>query len=272
MMKFKIPFSLTLLSLTFVSNLVGIVNPTFANTFDETAVDQNNFVAIAQPYGENKYNLIVLEQIPDKKSCWSETGSNPVNIDLLLLNFDFSGHCRRSTDANGYSIRYNGEDLGLNYLLSVVERNGELQLIGVNRLDRSKPEILVATSQGLNTSAMKMILSPGWRFSKRTFQGKLLSHFYFSYTDAQAIEDGGNTTPNTNPNMDPNVDPNSNMNPTDPTNLDSIPEGGVDVITPPSNPTPETPIPPIPENKNQNKKYSNNYKIIGDRFEQMRNR
>lgn len=153
-------------------------------TFDETEVEQTSFIAVAQPYGENKYNLIVIEQIPNKNSCWSEMGGNPVNVDLLLINFDFSGHCRRSTDANGYSIRFDGQDLGLDFLLSLVEKDGNLVLMGMNRRDSRQQPIVVGTAQGLNGQPMKIQLNPGWRFTKRTYQGKVLGHVYFSYDSA----------------------------------------------------------------------------------------
>lgn len=162
------------------------VNPAIAQTtFDETEVEQTSYIAVAQPFGDNKYNLIVIEQIPGKNSCWSEAGANPVNVDLLLLNFDFSGHCRRSTDANGYSIRFDGQDLGLDYLLSLTQRDGNLVLLGMNRQDPRQEPIVVGSAQGINGQPMKIILNPGWRFSKRTYQGKMLGHVYFSYDSAQ---------------------------------------------------------------------------------------
>lgn len=207
MIKLNLPLKFAALTLATLSTITSL-NPVKAGTFDETAVEQSQFIAIAQPFGDQKYNLIVIEQIPNKQACWSETGSNPVTADILLLNFDFSGHCRRSTDANGYSIRVNGEDLGLQYLLSVVETNGELQLIGTNRVDPRQPQVVVGTSQGLAGAPMKIQLNPGWRFSKRTYQGKVLGHVYFSYTDEQAAIDN----PNFNaPNMeDNNFDTNPN--------------------------------------------------------------
>lgn len=187
-----------LLAATLTSLLpLGSVN---ASTFQETEVDQNEFIAIAQPFGEKKYNLIVIEQIPEKQSCWNEIpeSSNPVNVDLLLMNFDFTGHCRRSTDANGYSIRYNGEDYGLDYLLSLVEKDGQLLLMGTNRRDRSQPPIIVGSSEGLNGQPMKIKLNPGWRFSKRSYEGKVLGHVYFSYNPAAPTEE-------TNEMNDPNL-------------------------------------------------------------------
>jgi hypothetical protein len=189
MIKLKLSLKIAALALATISSIIPF-HPAKASTFDETEVEQTQFIAVAQPFGENKYNLIVIEQILQKQACWSETGGNPVSVDLLLINFDFTGHCRRSTDANGYSIRFNGQDLGLDYLLSIVERNGELQLIGTNRKNSRQPQIVVGTTQGMMGDAMKIQLNPGWRFSKRTYQGKVLGHVYFSYSDTQAAIDG----------------------------------------------------------------------------------
>lgn len=238
MTKLKLPLKLAALTLATISSLMPL-NPVKANTFDETMVEQTDFIAVSQPFGDNKYNLIVIEQIPNKQTCWAENGTNPVNVDILLINFDFSGHCRRSTDANGYSIRFNGQDLGLDYLLSIIERNGEIQLIGSNRIDRRQPDILVGTTKGMINGAMKIQLAPGWRFSKRTYQGKMLGHVYFSYTDEQAAMDAPQMTApemtspeTTTPEM--NV-PRNNEDINDPTNLDSLPDGGVEIIPPETN-------------------------------------
>lgn len=218
----KLNLSLKFAALTLATfSSITALNPVKASTFEETPVEQSQFIAVSQPYGDNKYNLIVIEQIPGKQACWAETGATPVNVDILLLNFDFSGHCRRSTDANGYSIRFNGQDLGLDYLLSIVERNGEIQLIGTNRLDRSQPQILVGTTQGVIGGPMKIQLNPGWRFSKRTYQGKVLGHVYFSYSDEQAAIDSGGMMSSDNENL------------VDNDNLESVPGGTVqDFVAP----------------------------------------
>src|SRR6056297_3510108 len=94
----------TLASVSF-SGLMPFNIPANASTFEEQTIQQNNVVAIARPYGQGKYDLLIIEQIPDKRACWTESGSNPVLVDPLLLNFDFTGICRRATDSNGYSIR-----------------------------------------------------------------------------------------------------------------------------------------------------------------------
>lgn len=189
-----------MLALTALASVIPF-NSVKAVTFQETEVSQQDFVAVAQPFGENKYNLIVIEQIPNKNKCWNEVGTNPVNVDLLLLNFDFSGHCRRSTDANGYSIRYDDQDYGLDYILSLVERDGNLVLIGVNRRDPRQSPVVIGSTQGLNNSPMKIILNPGWRFTKRTYEGKVLGHVYFSFDSASAPQEAVPTVsePNTSP-------------------------------------------------------------------------
>src|SRR5919202_6790224 len=109
---------------------VGAFNPTTAATFDSAEVKGDNFIAVAAPYGENKHQLLIIEQLSNRRPCWSENGSNPVTVDPLLLNFDFTGICGRSTDSNGYSLRMSGEDLGLEYILSIVERHGDLVPVG----------------------------------------------------------------------------------------------------------------------------------------------
>jgi hypothetical protein len=177
--------------------------PLLAATYDEKDLEQMQTIAVAAPYGQNKYNLLVIEQIPGKKQCWSESGSSPTIVEPLLLTFDFTGNCNRSTDSNGYSIRIDSQDYGLDYLLRIVERNGELVLVGTNRKDSTKPEIVVGKTYGVASGYLKIFLNPGWRFTKRVFQNKTLGHFYFSgtttaMTDPPDVQPGGGGD-NTNP-------------------------------------------------------------------------
>jgi N-acetylmuramoyl-L-alanine amidase len=163
---------------------IGAVSPTTAATFDNQEVNSNNFIAATVPFGSNQKQLLILEQISPRQSCWSESGSNPVSIDLLLLKFDFTGICARSTDSNGYSIRMNGQDLGLDYLLRVVERDSEMVLVGTHRIDRQAPEIIIGRTKGKSEGSEKIFLDPGWRFTRRTYQGKALGHIYLTNDSA----------------------------------------------------------------------------------------
>lgn len=187
-MKFASLKQLTAVATLALTSVLAI-NSTQAAQFQETEINQNEVVAIARPYGENKYDLLVIQQITGKQQCWSESGSNPVVIEPLLLNFDFTGICNRSTDSNGYSIRLDDQDYGLDYILRIVERNGELVLVGTNRSNSSQ-EIVVARTRGMAPGFLKFQLEPGWEFTKRTYNGKLLGHFYFS-GDSAAIANGG---------------------------------------------------------------------------------
>ncbi len=169
----------------YLSIFLGLLSPFSANpvkavTFEQQEVNQSDFIAIARPYGQNKYDLLILQQIPGQRQCWQEMTGNPTLVEPLLLNFDFTGNCERSTDSNGYSIRIDQQDYGLNYLLRLVERNGELVLVGAHRSNANQPEIIVGRTHGLSQGFLKIHLEPGWRFTKRSYQGQVLGHVYLT--------------------------------------------------------------------------------------------
>lgn len=190
----------TVLTATTISSIFwgGIVQ---ATPFGEKEVEQDKFTAIARPFGDNQYDLLIIEQIPGKQDCWSEVevDTGTVIIEPLLLNFDFTGICRRNTDSNGYSIRVNGQDLGMDYMLTVVREEDELLLLGVHRSDRQLPPLLIGSTNGLTRGFLKIHLEPGWRFTKRTFEGKVLGHVYLSSTNVQinSQSSGVSQVPNT---------------------------------------------------------------------------
>ena len=187
-MKLSQPVRLATLTTFTISSLVFSAPPVWATDYGEREVNQDQFIAVAVPFGERQYNFMVIEQIAGQKQCWSENGSRAVTVEPLLLNFDFSGSCRRATDSNGYSIRINGQDYGLNYLLSIVERDGELLLVGLPRSSGKSnlSEILVGRSYSVNQGLNKIFLNPGWRFTKRTFASKTLGHIYLT-SDSSAL-------------------------------------------------------------------------------------
>lgn len=160
--------------------IISTLSPAIAATFDQQEVDQNKFIAIAAPRGSSSHQLLILEQIALHKACWKESGTSSITLELLLLNFDFTGICGRSTDSNGYSIRMAGQDLGLQYSLSIVRRNGDLLLVGTFNTARNAPAIVIGRTHGMNSGFSKIVLEPGWRFSKRTFDGKKLGHVYLT--------------------------------------------------------------------------------------------
>jgi hypothetical protein len=159
-----------------------------ASQFTSQQINQKGVVAIARPYGEGKYDLLVIEQVQGKKQCWQEKGRNPVIIDPLLLKFDFAGICRRATDSNGYSVRINGEDFGLEYLLRVVPSKSELCLVATPR-SLPLPSIVIGRTNGLKgLSFLKIALEPGWQITKRVYGGKVLGHFYFELENENLVD------------------------------------------------------------------------------------
>jgi N-acetylmuramoyl-L-alanine amidase len=174
---------LSIRCITFITALAAIAAfPTSAaSQFGQKEVDQSKFVAIASPYRNGEaHQLLLVEQVTDARPCWSESGSAPILIDPLLLGFDFTGICGRSTDANGYSIRMDGEDLALRYSLRVLHRDGDLVLVGAPR-ERGADEIIIAHAAGTTTGFAKLVLDPGWRFTKRTLGDRALGHVYLTY-------------------------------------------------------------------------------------------
>ncbi len=155
------------------------VHAALAVAFGQKEVDQSKFIAVAKPLGSDAHQLLILEQVSDKQPCWSESGSAPTLVDPLLLKFDFTGICGRSTDANGYSIRIDGEDYGNRYTLRMRERDGDIILVGTP--DNSKdPEIVIGRANGSTKDFAKIQLDSGWRFTKRTFNDKVLGHVYLT--------------------------------------------------------------------------------------------
>lgn len=176
----RISFKKTIATLATSALLtIGAVSSAIAFTFDQTEIEQANVAAIAQPRQDGSYQLLIIEQIPNKRQCWSESGSRPIIVNPLLMNFDFTNDCRRATDSNGFSIRMGGTDLALKYSLSLQKLNGDVILVGTPS-DRNAQPIAIGRTQGTINGFMKVILEPGWRFTKRSYQGKTLGHFYFT--------------------------------------------------------------------------------------------
>lgn len=226
---------------------VGALGPTTAATFDSTDVNPNNFIAIAAPFGNNQHQLLIIEQISNRQACWSESGSNPVNVEPLLLKFDFTGICGRSTDSNGYSIRMNGQDLGLEYLLRVVKRDGELVLVGTHRTSRQAPEIEIGTTKGLSDGFEKIFLNPGWRFTRRTYNGKALGHIYLTTDSTAPVATESNTRPQPLPaTSQPLPAPERELIFTRPQVVPTVPPGEIPATRPQTRQSPSTPERQIP--------------------------
>jgi hypothetical protein len=202
-----------------------------AARFDQREIDANQVIAIAAPVGRtNGYQLLVVEQLSNQRPCWQEQGSNPTRVEPLLLNFDFTGICGRGTDSNGYSIRAGEQDLGVQYNLRVVERGGELVLVGVPiGGDRNLPRLEIGRTRGMAQGEFSRIyLDSGWRFTRRTYQGRTLGHIYLTHdlTLAQLANQTRPNAPNRVP--EPSRDRSPSPQETDPSETSNTIEFGDD--------------------------------------------
>ena len=191
-MKFSRPLKIVAMVTAAFTTTISFL-PAKAVIIGEENIPQSQVVAVAAPFGNNRYNLVVVEQMPGKDNCWNERETQPTIIDPVWTTFDFTGHCRRATDSNGYSVRLDGQDTSQDYLLDLVERDGEIKLVALNRRDRSRT--VIGTTFGTSSGDfLKVYLNPGWQFTKKTVDGKVLGHVYFS-GDTQAIAAAGDTPP-----------------------------------------------------------------------------
>jgi N-acetylmuramoyl-L-alanine amidase len=163
------------------ASISGLWNPaTAAVRFDQREVDQNRVIAIAAPVGTASHQLLILEQLSNSRPCWRESGNNPTQVEPLLLNFDFTNICSRSLDSNGYSLRADGDDLGLQYSLRIVQRDNDLVLIATSNRDRTSPPIEIGRAGGYSDGFVRINLNPGWRMTKRVYNGQPIGHIYLS--------------------------------------------------------------------------------------------
>lgn len=196
------PFRLAIAAATAATmTIFGAATRVEAQAFDNIEVPQEDFVLVAAPGGGllGRPEFMIIEQKIDAQQCWSESGSNPTQIEPLLLNFDFSGICGRSTDSNGYSIRAGDGDAGSRFNLSIDEENGEYILVAkpssfpTNPYRNSPPLKLGRTFGQASNGFTKIFLNPGWRLTRRSFEGRTLGHLYLTNdaTLAALVEQGG---------------------------------------------------------------------------------
>ena len=179
---------------TAIASLITVLllsGPTVAAiTFEQQDLDQDKFVVLAAPSAQqDRYNLIILEQLTDAKPCWQEQPNRPGVIQPLLLNFDFTNICGRSLSPSDYSIRQSGQDLGAQYRLSLVEQDSVLVLMGTPYQTRTQqPSLEIGRTQTLTPGFLKIELAPGWRLTQRTYRGQRQAHLYLTRDVVPAVD------------------------------------------------------------------------------------
>lgn len=166
-------------------SLLGTTSIAEAQTFGQQRIQQGDVIPVAVPFGGGRHNLVVIQQQSDEKQCWQERGQNPVSVELRLLDFDFTGICGRATDSNGYSIRLGDRDLAWTYSLRLERRNQDIVLVG-KPVKRGRSEIVIGRTNGLAPGPKKVQLDPGWAITKRTYENKVLGHYYLASSETTA--------------------------------------------------------------------------------------
>ncbi len=174
-----------------------------AQTYGQQPIAGDRVVAAAEPVSNGRfYRLLILQQLSDQRSCFSEQVGSPTVVEPLLLNFDFTGICGRSSDSNGYSVSIGGEDLSRRYRLQVTRRGDQLVLVALPGALPGRggdlPVLEIARSNGVTNDFVKLTLDPGWEMSRRTLNGSPQGHVYLS--NSQSLETvvaqaGGASTP-----------------------------------------------------------------------------
>ena len=158
--------------------------PASAVQFEQAEINNpENFVIVAAPAGRIGYGLLIIEQVKNDRPCWDEveTGAGPTIVDPLLTRFDFTGICGRGNDSNAYSVRTGGEDLGLQYSLRVLRQGNDLVLVAASNRQRNL-NIPIGRTYGLPQPGefVRIRLDPGWRLSRRIFNGRSTGHVYLT--------------------------------------------------------------------------------------------
>ena len=118
-------------------------------------------------------------------------------MDLKLLKFDHTNDCLKAVDTNGYSLRIDGKDDKVAYLLNLVDSGGELKLVADHK-DPREPNVVIGSTNGLRESPMKIELEPGWQFTKRMYEGSAIQHIYMSNNPNPQVVENIATLPTTN--------------------------------------------------------------------------
>ncbi|MEM7797293.1 MAG: DUF3747 domain-containing protein [Cyanobacteria bacterium P01_C01_bin.118] len=211
---------LTTFSAVAVTSGAAVMLPSaaMAAQFGQQPIASDRVVAAAEPVSNGRfYKLLIIEQVSSVRRCWQEQGSNPTTINPLLLTFDFTGICGRSSDSNGYSVRIGGEDLGSRYRLQVEKRGDVLVLVAApSPLQRGLPKLELGRSNGIANDFVKIELDAGWTMTRRVYNGQTLGHTYL--TNNQSLDTvlasvGASPTPPATPAPTPRPLPAPSRNP-----------------------------------------------------------
>lgn len=181
-----------------------------AQTFGSTPINESDFLVVAVPGSvAQPYRLIIVEQLSGNRSCWNIVNNNvrPTEVNDLWNTFDFTGTCRLQRDSNGYAVRLGEQDVaGARF---EVNRRGDDLLLQFAPSTTSRDRYTIGRTGGISSTGFtKIHLDPGWRLTKRTFGGAIVSSHLVYFTNDLTLAqlpggEGGGTTPPTPPTPPP---------------------------------------------------------------------
>jgi hypothetical protein len=222
-------------------------NPVQAAQFEQQEIEQDKFIVLAAPGGDIGYKLLILEQLNSSRPCWNETGSNPSNVEPLLLTFDFTGICNRLVDSNSFSVRAAGEDQGLLYSLRILRKGEELVLVAASNRERDA-QVEIGRTYGMPAGFSRIVLDPGWRLTRRAFDGRAVGHVYLTYDQPMDVLVANARRNSTFASRSPSMPAPTTSYPSSPsTDPDPTPDTGVIPVPslPPAEVSPAE-LPPLP--------------------------
>ena len=149
--------------------------------FGSSPLQEERFAILAQAVGQDRWKLLVLEQIKARPLCWEERQDGLMNPSLN--NFDFTGICSRYLDSNGYSLRTSGRDVDKRYRLRLKQSKSGLALQALDSVRGGGFTVARASNVRRDKNAfVKLTLEPGWSLERRSYKGRTLSHVYFANT------------------------------------------------------------------------------------------
>ncbi|MEB3308227.1 MAG: DUF3747 domain-containing protein [Cyanobacteriota bacterium] len=148
--------------------------------FGAEPVQADSTLAIAQPLGDDRWALALVERTQPGRHCWRERSDGTVH--LRPEDFLRPGLCSRVQSSNSYSLRTAGQDLPSYWRLRIEPTEDRLELQAFNP---SQPTpIVIGVSDkpsGTGTDETPAFrLNTGWTVEKRSYEGRLLNHLYLS--------------------------------------------------------------------------------------------
>lgn len=144
-----------------------------ASPFTAEPVQADQVIALAQPLGYGRWNLVVFEQREPAPPCWRRHADGSVTTYETHLS---EATCGRYLSSNAYSLRVAGNDLRHPWRLRIEQQNGQLSLLAIG--SQQPQPLLVGSGRVAGARPVQLQLAEGWAFERRSYEGQRLSHLY----------------------------------------------------------------------------------------------